>query len=611
MQMKHTVVVDNDENIIVPRTGLKRRIHLEGNESNSDYLQIIPLGAGQEVGRSCIVLKYKGKCVMLDCGLHPAFKGAQSMPYLDNINIDEIDLLLVTHFHLDHSACLPYFLEKTNFNAPCFMTHPTKSIYKLILQDFIKVSTLSIDDKVLFGEKELNASMDKIQCIDFHMDKVVNGIRFKAFHAGHVLGAAMFIIQIANVKILYTGSKQNNNNNKTTAIQIVCIQKNSNDNKKGRERGGEGRIEPKKKNKNFLFYFFFKSHAKLPKKKNLFIFFALFFFKNFFIIIIKKSREREFTRHVHDIVRRGGRCLIPVFALGRAQELLLILDEYWSANSSLHRVPIYYASALAKKCLQVYSTYIGMMHPKMQQQYQVRNPFEFRHVTNLKGRYQFRDDGPSVVFASPGMLQNGLSRELFELWCSDRKNGLVIPGYAVEGTMAKEVQHEPSHIDSLRGGKLPLRMSVHYTKQFIRTLKPTHVILVHGERTAMSRVKKSLEKQYFKDGIQISSPANCQAVEIEFRKDKKCKVIGRLCEEHDSNLNNGDFITGVLVRKEDDYTYHLMSSDDLSKYTWLEPVKIQQSLMIPFQQSFTALSKFIARIYDIHYIRHEKISKRH
>jgi cleavage and polyadenylation specificity factor subunit 3 len=55
-----------------------------------------------------------------------------------------------------------------------------------------------------------------------------------------------------------------------------------------------------------------------------------------------------------DVVTRGGRCLIPVFALGRAQELLLILDEYWAAHPELHEIPIYYASSLAKKCMAVY-----------------------------------------------------------------------------------------------------------------------------------------------------------------------------------------------------------------------------------------------------------------
>ena len=71
----------------------------------------------------------------------------------------------------------------------------------------------------------------------------------------------------------------------------------------------------------------------------------------------REERERRFTQTVYETVTRGGRCLIPVFALGRAQELLLILDEYWSAHPELHEIPIYYASAMAKKCMAVYQVW--------------------------------------------------------------------------------------------------------------------------------------------------------------------------------------------------------------------------------------------------------------
>ena len=133
---------------------------------------------------------------------------------------------------------------------------------------------------------------------------------------------------------------------------------------------------------------------------------------------------------VHDIVARGGRCLIPVFALGRAQELLLILDEYWASHPELHDIPIYYASSLAKKCMAgkcamcesqllceggrsalsvcaamslvcemrslcvcvcmcvccyaVYQTYIGAMNESIRRQIAISNPFVFKHISNLK-----------------------------------------------------------------------------------------------------------------------------------------------------------------------------------------------------------------------------------
>lgn len=103
-------------------------------------------------------------------------------------------------------------------------------------------------------------------------------------------------------------------------------------------------------------------------------------------------------------------------------------DEYWSQHPELHGTPIYYASSLAKKCMAVYQTYVNAMNDKIRRQIAINNPFIFRHISNLKGIDHFEDIGPCVVMASPGMMQSGLSRELFELWCTDAKNGVIIAG---------------------------------------------------------------------------------------------------------------------------------------------------------------------------------------
>jgi len=140
---------------------------------------------------------------------------------------------------------------------------------------------------------------------------------------------------------------------------------------------------------------------------------------------------------IHEVVRRGGRCLVPVFATGGVNELLLILDEYWESHADLQQIPIYFVSSLAKKCLAVYQTYVNMMNSKIKRQFAISNPFIFKHVKNLKGIEKFEDSGPCVMLASPGMLQNSVSRELFERWCGEKKNCTLIPGYTVEGTLAK------------------------------------------------------------------------------------------------------------------------------------------------------------------------------
>lgn len=113
----------------------------------------------------------------------------------------------------------------------------------------------------------------------------------------------------------------------------------------------------------------------------------------------REEREKRFTDTVRDIVTRGGRCLIPVFALGRAQELLLILDEFWAAHPELHDIPIYYASSLAKKCMAVYQTYVNAMNEKIRKQIGINNPFVFKHISNLKTMDEFDEIGPCVVMA--------------------------------------------------------------------------------------------------------------------------------------------------------------------------------------------------------------------
>eukprot|EP00965_Chrysotila_dentata_P045137 1499389-Pleurochrysis_carterae.AAC.8 len=94
----------------------------------AEVLEVVPLGSGCEVGRSCVVVKFKGHTVMFDCGVHPAYSGLAQLPYLDDIDPKSVDLLLVTHFHMDHCGAVPYFTEKTGFKGRVFMTHPTKAV---------------------------------------------------------------------------------------------------------------------------------------------------------------------------------------------------------------------------------------------------------------------------------------------------------------------------------------------------------------------------------------------------------------------------------------------------------------------------------------------------
>ncbi|OQR83063.1 cleavage and polyadenylation specificity factor subunit 3 [Achlya hypogyna] len=544
-------------------------------------MRIMPLGAGNEVGRSCIILKFQGKTIMLDCGVHPGYSGHGSLPFFDSVEAEEIDLLLITHFHIDHVAALPHFTEKTNFKGKIFMTHPTKAVMQMMLRDFLRVSNISVDDQI-YDDRDLANCVAKVEIIDFHQEKMFNGIKFTPYNAGHVLGACMFLIEIGGVKVLYTGDYSLENDRHLMAAEIPGVAPD---------------------------VLIVESTYGVQVHQSVF------------------EREGRFTGQVESVVRRGGRCLIPVFALGRTQELLLILDEHWQQHPDLHNVPIYFASKLAAKALRVYQTYINMMNDRIRKQISISNPFHFEHITNLKSLEDFDDSGPSVVMASPGMLQSGVSRQLFERWCTDKRNACLIPGYVVEGTLAKKILSEPTEITAMDGRLLPMNCSVEYisfsahadfvgTSGFIEkvvaslprelTVAPPNIVLVHGEKNEMMRLKSALLKKFHNPKVYaptIHTPANTQEIVLEFRGEKMAKAIGTMAtaitaHQKLKSVDKKIPISGLLV--EHDFHTHIMEKDDLAQYTSnLLVGTIAQRQHVPFvHQPFDVLVSMIQQMYE-------------
>lgn len=139
-----------------------------------DTMYVMPLGGGQEVGRSAILLQFRGRNILLDCGSHPGREGSDSLPFFDSLDDPgDIDLILITHFHIDHCAALPYFTEKTNFKGRIFMTHATKAVMKLLLSDNIKLQTRS---RPLYTDKELQSCVDKVEVVDYHETVEYKGV---------------------------------------------------------------------------------------------------------------------------------------------------------------------------------------------------------------------------------------------------------------------------------------------------------------------------------------------------------------------------------------------------------------------------------------------------
>ncbi|KAG9187268.1 Endoribonuclease [Alternaria panax] len=558
----------------------------------SDELMFLCLGGGNEVGRSCHIIQYKGKTVMLDAGMHPAHEGLSAMPFYDDFDLSTVDVLLISHFHVDHAASLPYVLAKTNFKGRVFMTHPTKAIYKWLIQDSVRVGNMSSNSETkiqMYTEADHLNTYPMIESIDFYTTHTVSGVRITPYPAGHVLGAAMFLMEIAGLKILFTGDYSREDDRHLVSASVP----------------------PGVKIDVLITESTFGISMHTPRVE----------------------REAQLMKAITDVLNRGGRALLPVFALGRAQELLLILDEYWSKHPEVQKIPIYYNSSLARKCMQVYQTYVSAMNDNIKRLFAERmaeaeaagdtgrrGAWDFKFVRSLKSLERFDDLGGCVMLASPGMMQSGTSRELLERWAPDPRNGVIITGYSVEGTMAKQIVHEPDQIPAImtrasnsarRPGQreneqtmIPRRCTVQEysfaahvdgkeNMEFVQEVAAPVVILVHGEKGNMTRLKSKLLSFNAQKAVptKIYSPANCEELRIPFKTDKIAKVVGKLASiapplPRSLNLNGTesedvgedqegekvDMISGVLI--QNDFKISLMAPEDLKEYAGLTTTTI-------------------------------------
>jgi len=499
--------------------------------SNSDdKLTIMPLGAGRSVGRSCFIIEYHGYKVMLDCGIHPGYENMGGLPFLDVIDPEKIDILLVSHFHIDHIAGVPWLLTQSQFKGQCYMTHATKSISKILLHDFVRVSNHGTNDNPLFSKLDLNNIQPKITTVDFHQVITHKGIRMTCYPAGHVIGACMWLLEIDGVKILYTGDFSLENERHLAGAEI-----------------------PKNTIGEILTpdILMIESTHGITRNES------------------REEREYRFIESVKKIISRGGNCLIPIFALGRAQELLIILDEYWEAHPELARVPIYYGSNLAKKSIDVYSNYRQTLGNKILSS---KAKFDLPHVSYIKSTDEIDDTYPCVVLCAPAMLQSGMSRTIFDKWASNPVNGVIIPGYVVENTLAKQLFNEPSEVETLSGAKIPRKISIDYvsfsghsdflqTSRFIAEIRPKRIVLIHGVEKDMMNLKSKLLSMYAVEGVEVFTPAICEEISFNFQSNPTAMITGKLSEESSK-------ISGLFIKKQNERI--ILSPEDLGKYTSLK-----------------------------------------
>lgn len=443
-------------------------------------IKVTPLGAGQDVGRSCILVTINGKNVMLDCGMHMGFQDDRKFPDFTYITregtlTEYIDCVIISHFHLDHCGALPYMTEMVGYNGPVYMTQPTKAIAPILLEDFRRISVERKGESNFFTSQNIKDCMKKVITINLHQTiQIYDDLEIKCYYAGHVLGAGMFLVKSGQQSLVYTGDF-----NMTPDRHL-----------------GSAWID--------------KCRPDLLITESTYA---------TTIRDSKRLRERDFLMKVRDCVEHGGKVLIPVFALGRAQELCILLETYWEHMNM--KVPIFFAAGLTEKATNYYKMFITWTNEKIKETFVERNMFDFKHIKPFDRSY-IDNPGPMVVFATPGMLHAGLSLQIFKKWAPSPQNIVIMPGYCVAGTVGAKILSGAKRIEFENKQVVEVNMRVEYMSfsahadskgimELITKCEPKNVLLVHGEAIKMKFLKAKIEQEF---KINCYDPANGETVSI-------------------------------------------------------------------------------------------------
>jgi Cft2 family RNA processing exonuclease len=433
-------------------------------------MRITFLGGADEVGASGILVEAAGKRVLVDCGIRPSPKAhagldADQLPNLSQLESGsgKLDAVLVTHAHTDHTGALELVLERYP-DTPVCATAPTLALTRVLHQDSRRIMQSRLDEEgelPLFDDLAIQRLMAAMIPVSFKTRLALAGdLTATFFPAGHIAGAAMIGLESPEGKLLISGD-----------ISISP------------QRTVDG--------------------ARLPA-----------FHPDAFIVestyggrlhANRAVQERKLVETVVQVTAIGGKVLIPAFALGRAQEVLLILDEY-QRRGELPAMPVW-ADGMVRAICQAYPSFGEALPLALQER---GAGFFSSHIRPVGSAEQRNDiiwnSGPAVIVASSGMLAGGPSLSYARALASKPEHAILLTGYQDEespGRRLQELSERGSGTLRLGADKVDVQcriatysLSAHADESQIinltETLDPEQVYLVHGDFEARASLEKAL-----------------------------------------------------------------------------------------------------------------------
>ncbi|OYT44974.1 beta-CASP ribonuclease aCPSF1 [Candidatus Bathyarchaeota archaeon] len=446
-------------------------------------VRVTMLGGAQQVGRSAILVQTRESQVLLDCGINPGSSNTlDAFPRLDvpNFDLENLDAVIISHAHLDHCGFLP-FLYKYGYDGPTYCSIPTLSLMTLLQLDYLDV--LSKQGETLpYDQRDIREAVLHTITLRYGVvTDIAPDIRLTLHNAGHILGSSVIHLHIGEGlhNIVYTGDFKYG---KTMLLEAAATE--------------FPRVET----------LITESTYGGPED----------------LMPSRIEAERNLVKVINETLKNGGKVLIPTPAVGRAQEIMLVIDDYMR-RGLLKEAPVF-IDGMISDATAIHTAYPEYLSREVRNSiiYEGVNPFQSEYFTIVEhpsAREDIIRGGESIIIATAGMLEGGPIVEYFKHLASDERNSLVFVSYQIEGTLGRRIQKGLTEVSMVNSeGKIEIvkvnlnvvtvqGFSGHSDRRqiirYIRRVSPRleRVIVCHGERAKSLSIASVLQSRYKIDAI--------------------------------------------------------------------------------------------------------------
>jgi putative mRNA 3-end processing factor len=385
------------------------------------------LGAMGSVGASGISIEDGSDRIVLDYGTK-----VREVPPKFPLPVEKPKAVLLSHSHLDHSGGIPLLVKK--YSTPIYALDVTKELTDLLLEDSIKVSREE-GVELPYNEFDLKQTMKNFVLVSYHKPFRIGNFKITYFDAGHIPGSAMIFVENRETNVLYTGDFNDIN----TRLLEKC-------------------------------------EEDLPRVKNLIIESTYADREH----PDRRREEKEFVKMIEDTISNNSPAIVAVFAVGRAQEILLILAKHGISY------PVF-MDGMAKRA----TTIINKYKKYLREPEELDNALKF--VTYVEGRMRRRlIKEAACIITTSGMLNGGPVVKYLEKLHKNERSSLILTGWQIEGTPGKILLETGRFIYENIDIEVKMRVkrfdfSAHAGRkslfEFVKKINPEKVFCVHGDHT--------------------------------------------------------------------------------------------------------------------------------